>query len=59
VGLRCIQYIAVGVSEPLHGDVHGFAVYVDPPPRTWGQEQPTEEGKCPSKEIAEVHGCKG
>lgn len=40
VGLRSVQHVAVGVPQPLDRDVHGFAIYVDPPPRSRGQEQP-------------------
>lgn len=59
VRLSCVQHIAVGVSQPLHGDVHGFAIYVDPSSCTWCQEQPGEGGKSPSKELTQVHRYKG
>ena len=51
VGLRGVQHVAVGMLQPPDRDVHGFAVYVYPPPRPWGQEQP-ETGRKMSAKVA-------
>lgn len=56
MGLRCIQHIAVGVSQPLHRDVHGFTINIDPPSRAGSQEQPGKGEKRPEKELTQVHG---
>ena len=51
VSLRRVQHVAVGVLQPLDRDVHGLAVYVYPPSRPGGQEQP-ETGRRMSAKVA-------
>ena len=51
MGLRRVQHITVGVLQPLDRDVHGLAVYVYPPSRPGGQEQP-ETGRRMLAKVA-------
>ena len=51
VSLRRVQHVAVRVLQPPDRDLHGLAVYVYPPSRPGGQEQP-ETGRRMSAKVA-------